>query len=166
MPRRPGTSLISRNPSNLPNIAPKASTSYSSGIFCKNKILFGGKYSSGITCEAAGPVDFSPDGLESLLGLFSVAGSAPLLACRSLSAASKARRLSARKSEQEKNYTPIPSYLSLPNVASYVHRSPLANNLSLPFCRFAFWLETVSLACRTTESPEDLQSRFAHCQSR
>ena len=49
----PGTALTSRKPSNLAKIAESVSTVTSSDIFCTKRILFGGKYSSGMTAPAA-----------------------------------------------------------------------------------------------------------------
>lgn len=60
MPFLPGTIRISLKPGNLPNIALKPSASYVSGSSLKNRILFGGKYSSGTTGAAAVPVGLSP----------------------------------------------------------------------------------------------------------
>lgn len=59
IPDLPGTRRTSLNPSNPLNTLDKTSTSASSGTFCKNRILFGGRYSSGITA-AAPPVDLRP----------------------------------------------------------------------------------------------------------
>lgn len=95
IPPRPGTVLTSRNPSKRPNTVDRASTSYSSGTFCRKRILFGGRYSSGTTADVATLVDLSPDGLAALLGLPSAGAPGPRLRCLSSSAASSAFLLSA-----------------------------------------------------------------------
>lgn len=60
IPRRPGTRRTSRKPSKRPKTLVRASTSVSSGRFWTKRILFGGRYSSGTTAAAAGPVGLRP----------------------------------------------------------------------------------------------------------
>ena len=68
IPLRPGTVRTSRKPSNAPKMFCRCSLSTSSGKFCKKRILFGGRYSSGITAPAAGLDDLSPAPRVDLMG--------------------------------------------------------------------------------------------------
>ena len=54
IPFLPGTLRISLNPSKRSKIAVSASVSTSLGRFCTNRILFGGRYSAGITAAPEG----------------------------------------------------------------------------------------------------------------
>lgn len=60
IPVRPGTMRTSRKPSYGLKIAVRASLSKSSGRFWTNRVLLGGRYSSGITAEAPEPVALRP----------------------------------------------------------------------------------------------------------
>ena len=68
IPLLPGTNRTSLKPSNLPKIAVRASISYSSGKFCTKRILFGGRYSSGITAAVPALVDLRPAPRAALTG--------------------------------------------------------------------------------------------------
>lgn len=68
IPRRPGTRRTSRKPSKRPKTLVRASTSQSSGMFWTKRILFGGRYSSGTTAAAAGPVGLRPAPLAVFAG--------------------------------------------------------------------------------------------------
>ena len=68
IPLRPGTNLTSLNPSKRPKTAVRLSWSTSSGRFRKNRILFGGKYSSGMTVAAAPAVGLRPAPLAAFAG--------------------------------------------------------------------------------------------------
>ena len=74
MPFLPGTSRTSLKPSKRPKMAVRLSTSYSSGKFWRNRILLGGKYSSGTTAPAAGFEDLRPAPREALIGRPPVSG--------------------------------------------------------------------------------------------
>ena len=103
MPLRPGTKRTSLKPSNLPKMAVRPSTPYSSGKFCTNKILLGGRYSSGMTAPAAGFEDLSPAPLAALTGRATL-GSTPAagrLSCFANSTASAACFLSSRRISHE-----------------------------------------------------------------
>ena len=130
-PRRPGTNLTSRKPSKRPKTVVSSSTPYSSGIFCRKRILFGGRYSSGMTAAAAVLVDLSPDGFEAFAGRPSAAAAAPRLSWFS---ASTALRLSVKchcqcLSGADLSRTP---YLSLQVDDACAHRVP-------PRCLPARW---------------------------
>lgn len=60
IPFRPGTNLASMNPSKRENTPVSVSWSILSGRSRKNRILFGGRYSSGITAGAAPVVGLRP----------------------------------------------------------------------------------------------------------
>src|SRR5271169_4573108 len=77
MPLLPGTRRTSRKPSYLSKIAVRASMSYSSGRFWTNRILFGGRYSSGTTADPARFDDFRPAPREALIGRDDGSGTAP-----------------------------------------------------------------------------------------
>lgn len=79
IPLRPGTRRTSLNFSKRPKIAVRASMSYSSGRFWTKRILFGGKYSSGITAATAF-VDLRPAPLVVLIGLALASGATPVAA--------------------------------------------------------------------------------------
>ena len=66
IPFLPGTSLTSLKPSNLAKI-PSISTP-ASGKPCTNRILLGGRYSSGMTGAAEALVDLRPAPREALMG--------------------------------------------------------------------------------------------------
>lgn len=131
MPRRPGTSLISRNPSNRPKMIVKASISYSSGKFWTKRILLGGRYSSNTPPDAALLVDFSPDGRADLVGLISGAAPGPLLlSCLCSSAASSALRWSVDKcmsvcAVNRRGSLSLVAYFSPPAGVSYGPRAHL-----------------------------------------
>jgi len=80
IPLLPGTKRTSRKPSNRPKMAVKASISYSSGRFCTNRILFGGRYSSGTTAAPDGFEDFKPAPLDALTGRGATSETAPAAA--------------------------------------------------------------------------------------
>lgn len=68
MPLRPGTNLTSWNPSKRPKIADRPSSLASSGSSRRNKILLGGRYSSGTTAVVAPEVGLRPAPLVVLAG--------------------------------------------------------------------------------------------------
>lgn len=76
IPFLPGTNLASVNPSNRPNTLVSVSWSMLSGRSRKNRILFGGRYSSGMTVAAAPLVGLRPAPLVVLAGRV-VSGAAP-----------------------------------------------------------------------------------------
>lgn len=82
IPLLPGTNLTSLKPSYLPNIIVNESTSYSSGRFWTKIILFGGRYSSGITAAEAGFEDLRPAPLVALIGPAAADGGTPTAAER------------------------------------------------------------------------------------
>lgn len=68
IPLRPGTNLTSLNPSKRPKTAVTLSWFASSGRSRKNKILLGGRYSSGMTVAAAPAVGLRPAPLAAFAG--------------------------------------------------------------------------------------------------
>lgn len=68
MPFRPGTVLTSRNPSKRLNTADRFSWSAVSGSSRRKRILFGGRYSSGMTAAAAPAVGLRPAPLAVFAG--------------------------------------------------------------------------------------------------
>lgn len=83
IPFRPGTIRTSLKPSKRPKMAVRLSWSALSGRSRKNRILFGGRYSSGMTGAAAAWVDLRPAPFAAFAGR--LASTAPAAAAGRLS---------------------------------------------------------------------------------